>query len=119
MQTPPSGGCGFSLVNFAEDGFCQSIASTDDLEPRTALPESASLQAKKGTQQPEDALHFRGRSAPVVGRKGVYRKAADPNIRRALDNAPQSGHSGAMTGDAGQSAPHRPTAISVHDDGHM
>src|SRR5579862_8142446 len=36
-----------------------------------------------------------------------------------LNDAPNCGDSGAMSRDAGQTAPCRPAAVTVHDDGYM
>src|ERR1700675_3688826 len=119
MEGAPCGGCAFGLVDLAQHGFCQSITPADDLEPCAALTETVSLQTQEGAQEPEDALHLGSRPAPVVGGKGIDREAPNTHIRCALHNALQGGHSGTMTGDAGETAPRCPAAIAVHDDGHM
>src|SRR5271155_5856575 len=119
MKALPSGGCRFGPVDLAQHGVCQSITPANDLEPSAPLPEPFSFQTQEGAQKPENTLHLGSRTAPVVGGEGVYRETVDSYVRCALHGAPQCGHSGPMASDAGQSAPHRPAAFAVHNDGHV
>ena len=52
------GGGGFSAFDFAKQRCGNAIATADDFETRALLAEAFALQAKKGADDPEDALHL-------------------------------------------------------------
>ena len=61
------GGCGFGAFDLAQQRPGDAIAAADDLKTRALLTETLALEAKKGTDDPEDALYLLGRTRPVVG----------------------------------------------------
>ena len=109
--------CALGFFDFLKRQFWQSIAPADNLEPYAVFTQASGFQAQVSPQEPKDAFHLGSRPTPVVGRKRVERKTCYAKRGRAFHNAAHCGHSGAMAGDAGQSTPFRPAAISIHDDG--
>src|SRR5271170_5110662 len=111
MKVASTGGSAFGLIDLAQYGVRQAIAPSDDLDPYAALPEPFRFQAQERAQQPEDALHLDGRTAPVIAGKSVERQPRDTHVGCAFHHAAHCCYSGTMAGGARQSAPHRPAAI--------
>src|SRR5260370_226577 len=115
MKAPAFGGCAFSLRDLALQQTRQSVSTADHLQARSPLPEFFRLQAQVSAQQPENALHLVGRTAPVVGRKRVERKCANAQLWRMLNRPADGPDSGPMSCDPGQTASGSPAAVAVHD----
>ena len=69
--------------------------------------------------EPHEVAHLVGRAPPVLRREGVEGEPADADLEGAVDHIEQGDLAGAVPLGAGQAAGVGPTAIAVHDAGHM
>ncbi len=70
-------------------------------------------------QQAEQGADFLLGAVPVFAGKGVQRQIRDAQRAAFGDDAPRRRDPGPMSRGAGQTLPLRPSAVAIHDDGHM
>jgi hypothetical protein len=56
----------FGLLDLVQDYIRQAIAPPNHLQSHTTPPQALSIKPQESSEQPEDALHFRRRPAPVI-----------------------------------------------------
>ncbi len=109
----------FGVLDLLDQPLRKTVAASDDAEAHAVFQAASHLPAEITVEQAHERRNFHHRALPVVGGKRKHRERADSQLARSIGDAPHGMGSGAMSGDTRQAALLRPTAIAVHDDGHV
>ena len=97
----------------------EALRSSDMPNPYPALVQLIKLVFDGTVDKPHQDTHFPLRSIPVLGGERVQRQDLDAELHCSAQYVAQILHTGTMARGTGESTSPRPTAIPVHNDGHL
>ena len=109
----------FRLLQFGRKSTWKPPSFPQNLQTDIVLLQEFRLQFQIVVQHAHQRVDLPGRTLPVLTGKGIQGQIGNREARVQFDNQPRRFSAPAMTFDALKTTAPGPTAIPVHDHGHM
>ncbi len=110
---------GLGPLHLRQQVLVQLIPTANEHHSAVVSMQSGDLAIDHLPVQPHQAFDLICRPVPVLGGEGVESELADPGVASRFDHPTHGLRPRPVACDHGEMATARPTAVAVHDDGHM
>ena len=107
------------LTDTRADFRSEALDVADHPEAHVVLMQLPRLAIERREEQVHEQPHLLLRTPPVLARKREQRKVGNAVVTTGLDQIAHPFHALTVAGDTRQSAPTRPAAVAIHDDGNV